>query len=94
MNGWRDTTPPDEVKFVQRMFQDSQLPIIEKVIGKDGGAYSNEADLLEPNFQATFFGSNYARLLQIKMKYDSKGLFIVQTGVGSEGWDHDGLCRV
>lgn len=60
----------------------------------DSGAYSNEADVREPNFQQTFFGTNYAKLKSIKQTYDPEGLFIVGAGVGSEDWDEDGLCRV
>jgi hypothetical protein len=60
--------------------------------GPNAGAYSNEADVTEPNFQTTFFGPNYAKLSAIKAKYDPKDLFIVRAGVGSERWDEWGLC--
>lgn len=33
-------------------------------------AYLNEADVYEPNHEVSFWGSNYARLLEIKNKYD------------------------
>ena len=62
--------------------------------GPNAGAYSNEADLLEPNFQTTFFGPNYAKLSAIKRMYDPEDLFIVGAGVGSERWDEWGLCKV
>jgi hypothetical protein len=62
--------------------------------GPNAGAYSNEADLLEPDFQTTFFGPNYAKLSAIKRKYDSLDLFIVGAGVGSERWDEWGLCKI
>ena len=76
-------------------FKRIQLPIIEQLTGPNAGAYSNEADSLETNFQSTFFGTNYARLGAIKTKYPtSTDLFIVKAGVGSERWDADGFCRV
>jgi FAD/FMN-containing dehydrogenase len=42
----------------------------------DSGAYFNEADLLEPNWQESFFGlNNYARLQAIKKTVDPNGIF-------------------
>lgn len=68
------------------------------------GAYMNEADVEEPNWQASFFGDKYSRLLDIKNKWDPWGIFWAPTTVGSEGWEvttADGvpsqngpLCRV
>ena len=54
-----------------------------------------QADLNEPNFQQTFWGSNYPRLLKIKNKYDPTDVFWCQPCVGNEGWEvvDDVLCR-
>ncbi|KAG6365628.1 hypothetical protein INS49_007239 [Diaporthe citri] len=43
-------------------------------LAPDGAAYLNEADYNEPNWQETFYGSNYPRLLSIKRKYDPYGI--------------------
>jgi FAD/FMN-containing dehydrogenase len=51
------------------------------------GAYINEADIQEPNWQQSFFGSHYDRLKQIKNKVDPHHLFICHHCVGSEDWD-------
>jgi hypothetical protein len=51
-----------------------------------GGAYGNEANIGEPNWQQAFWGKNYPRLLELKKKYDPTELFYVHHGVGSEGW--------
>ena len=48
------------------------------------GTYANEADYFEPDWQQTFWGSNYDRLLAIKRKVDPDNLFRVHHGVGSE----------
>ena len=48
------------------------------------GAYSNEADYFEPDWQRSFWGVNYARLLAIKKKVDPDNLFRVHHGIGSE----------
>lgn len=58
------------------------------------GAYLNEADADETNFQQSFWGSNYPRLRAIKAERDPSDLFIVRKGVGSENWDDSGLCRI
>jgi hypothetical protein len=93
-NTWKDGASIQDIKAVERSFRDIQLPILEKIAGAHGGAYSNEADVLEDDFQNVFYGSSYARLSRIKSKYDPNDLFIVRTGVGSERWDSYGLCRV
>ncbi|KAJ7577455.1 FAD-binding domain-containing protein [Mycena floridula] len=49
------------------------------------GGYINEADVYEPDFEASFWGDNYPRLLQIKNKYDPEHLLDVWHGVGWKG---------
>ncbi|KAJ7301702.1 FAD-binding domain-containing protein [Mycena albidolilacea] len=93
-NFWTDQTPLAEIDVLRRNFQTTQLTIMEQLSGKNGAAYSNEADVNEPHFQTTFFGLNYAKLTRIKAKYDPDDLFIVMAGVGSERWDEWGLCTV
>jgi hypothetical protein len=51
------------------------------------GAYLNEGDPTEPNWQQAFFGNKYQKLLDIKQKRDPWGLFWAQTTVGSEVWE-------
>lgn len=66
-------------------------------ITPNGAAYLNEADPNQPNWQETFYGSNYPHLLSIKRQYDPHGVLWAKTAVGSEGWDisADGrLCQV
>ncbi|CEL58396.1 hypothetical protein RSOLAG1IB_08503 [Rhizoctonia solani AG-1 IB] len=50
-----------------------------------GGAYQNEADVYEPDFTQSFWGSNYAKLLEIKNKYDPDGLLDCWHCVGWKG---------
>ena len=92
--GWPDTTPINEIEDIKQAMTGSWVPILANLTGEpDSGSYSNEADVREPNFQVTFFGSNYAKLKSIKKTYDPEDLFIVGAGVGSEDWDDAGLCR-
>ncbi|KAF8804519.1 FAD-binding domain-containing protein [Phlegmacium glaucopus] len=93
-NTWADPATIPQVQGNLTLFRRTQLPILEQLSGPNAGAYSNEADTLEANFQTTFFGPNYPRLCAIKAKFDPTDLFIVKAGVGSERWDSDGLCKV
>jgi hypothetical protein len=58
------------------------------------GAYVSESDYFQPDWQTAFWGTNYARLADVKRKYDPQGLFFVHHGVGSEAWSADGFTRV
>ena len=60
------------------------------------GAYINEALPFEKDWQHTFWGSNYERLLRIKRRVDPGDVFWCFPCVGSEHWrEKDGrLCRV
>jgi FAD/FMN-containing dehydrogenase len=48
------------------------------------GSYVNETDYFEPDWQRSFWGANYSRLLEIKRSRDPAGVFRVHHGVGSE----------
>ncbi|MHB8529079.1 MAG: BBE domain-containing protein [Caulobacteraceae bacterium] len=60
----------------------------------DTGAYVNECDYFQSDWQRAFWGPNYPRLSAIKRRYDPDGLFTVHHGVGSEAWSADGFTRV
>ena len=46
-------------------------------------SYFNETDYFEADWQTAFWGDHYARLLQVKERYDPGGLFFVHHGVGT-----------
>lgn len=52
-----------------------------------GGSYLNEAAVDEPKWQEDFYGQQYSRLLEIKQKYDPRGVFYATTAVGSDEWE-------
>ncbi|KAF8910415.1 FAD-binding domain-containing protein [Gymnopilus junonius] len=54
-------------------------------ITPNSGAYVNEADVHEPNYQFSFWNSKYQRLLQIKNKYDPERVFDCWECVGWKG---------
>lgn len=59
----------------------------------DPGSYVSESDFFDPQWQRSFWGTNYGRLAAVKKKYDPDGLFYVHHGVGSEDWRADGFTR-
>ena len=87
---WGDDTPLGIQKEYARQL--TQLNGRLREITPGSGAYFNEADPNEPNWQNTFFGANYARLKQIKDRVDPQGLFMCLHCVGSEDWSKDMSC--
>ncbi|KAK2873242.1 hypothetical protein FQN49_002498 [Arthroderma sp. PD_2] len=81
-----------EQEKISTQLTEVDVPLLAAV-EPDMGAYVNEADVNEPKFQQTFWGSNYDTLLRVKKRWDPRGLFFVRSGVGSEPWDKQGLCR-
>ncbi|KAK3324823.1 hypothetical protein B0T19DRAFT_492562 [Cercophora scortea] len=89
------TTAHDELNSVMNLL---------RAATPGGGAYFNEADGEEPDWQHSFFGENYDTLLQIKRARDPGQLFWAYASVGSEGWavktpnglptQNGRLCRV
>jgi FAD/FMN-containing dehydrogenase len=59
---------------------------IDEIIYPNGNpvAYYNEDWVGEPNWQTTWFGTNYDRLLDIKKRVDPTGVFTCNHCVGSE----------
>lgn len=95
VRGWAPGTPKSRQRDIQEEVTRVQVPLLKGLVldGEVMGAYLNEADGAEPEFQEAFWGSNYGRLLEVKRRWDPKGVFIVRKGVGSEEWDEEGMCR-
>jgi hypothetical protein len=66
---------------------------IRKII-PNAGSYVAESNFFDEEWRKSFWGPNYERLLAVKEKYDSSGLFFVHHGVGSERWSADGFTRL
>jgi FAD/FMN-containing dehydrogenase len=93
---WDFSIPRAEMEAYQTNLTEIVMPQIEAAT-PGGGAYLNEANFAQPDWQRVFYGSNYARLRDIKDTVDPLGVFYAQTAVGSEAWEEDGdgrLCRI
>ncbi|KAL0064420.1 hypothetical protein AAF712_008584 [Marasmius tenuissimus] len=67
-----------------------------KQLAPGSGAYINEADPYEPDFKEAFYGPNYARLLEIKDKWDPEHVLYGSLAVGGDRWkqtEEGRLCR-
>jgi FAD/FMN-containing dehydrogenase len=64
-----------------------------RAVAPGAGSYVSESDYFLRDWQRSFWGPNYPRLLRAKRRYDPDGLFFAHHGVGSEGWSKDGFAR-
>jgi FAD/FMN-containing dehydrogenase len=62
-------------------------------VAPKAGSYVSESSFFERDWQQSYWGTNYSRLLAVKTMYDPDGLFFVHHGVGSEQWSADGFTR-
>jgi FAD/FMN-containing dehydrogenase len=85
---------PDLVAADARRSRVQAAMAVLRAAAPDTGAYVNECDYFQPDWQKAFWGANYPRLLEIKRRYDPDGLFVVHHGVGSEDWSADGFTRL
>ncbi|RFU28972.1 hypothetical protein B7463_g7353, partial [Scytalidium lignicola] len=83
---WNFTAPWSEMLALQDLMTEQIMPQIEAVT-PNSGAYMNEADFRQPNFEDAFFGSNYAKLLKIKNTWDPSYFFYAIDSVGSTYWN-------
>jgi hypothetical protein len=88
---WEDSTPYAVQQQLMKNLTDIEVPILAAV-DPTMGAYTNEADANEPQWQTVFWGTNYPKLLQVKNKWDPRGLLRCNRCVGSERWDATGNC--
>jgi FAD/FMN-containing dehydrogenase len=63
-------------------------------LAPEGGSYVAESNYFERDWQASYWGTNYARLRAVKRRYDPDEMFFARHGVGSEGWSDDGFVKL
>jgi FAD/FMN-containing dehydrogenase len=84
---------PDEARARKRAATIRSAMDALRKVAPHAGAYVSESDYFQQRWQDAYWGPNYARLLQVKRRYDPDGLFTVRHGVGSEQWSADGFVR-
>lgn len=92
-NGWQDGSSQAVIDAVYAGVTAKTQKL--RALSPDTGAYFNEADSQEPDWQTSFFANNYARLLKIKRDVDSENVLWCRKCVGSGSYvEQDGrLCR-
>lgn len=85
VSGYMEGTPQCKIDALWKGSRDAMAFL--KKLTPGGGCYVNEGDYGEPDWQNTFFGENYARLLKIKNKWDPRSLFNCWKCVGWTGED-------
>lgn len=90
---WLPGHKPDLVAARKDAFAIDQAMNALRSVIPDAGSYVSESNFFEKNWQQSFWGRNYPRLLAVKQKYDPEGLFFVHHGVGTEEWSADGFTR-
>ncbi|KUJ13782.1 FAD binding domain-containing protein [Mollisia scopiformis] len=80
---WEEPLSPTDLEATTEGFLEMLEPL--KELTPSGGAYFNEAHYGEPEWEETFFGSNYERLVEVKGRYDPTHLFDCWKCVGWRG---------
>ncbi|KAJ5826500.1 FAD linked oxidase N-terminal [Penicillium robsamsonii] len=80
---WAEPLEADKQASVAGPFLQILKPL--KRLSPVGGTYFNEVHYLEPDWEQTYFGSNYPRLLETKNKYDLAHMLDCWKCVGRRG---------
>lgn len=83
MGGWTKGTPLSMQQSIIERINNAAQPLRNLTPG--GGSYANEDSILVEDWQSTFWGPNYDKLLSIKNKYDPTHLFDCYKCVGWRG---------
>jgi hypothetical protein len=84
VSSFSDSSPQSVVDAVYRDITYTKTAALRK-LSPDTGAYFNEADSYEVDWQTSFFGENYEELRRVKEKYDPGSVLWCRRCVGSEG---------
>jgi len=63
-------------------------------VAPEAGSYLAESDFFDADWKRSYWGANFARLAEVKHRYDPEGLFFTHNGVGSDEWSPDGFNRL
>ncbi|KAI3392996.1 hypothetical protein diail_4907 [Diaporthe ilicicola] len=85
---WNTSATPEDIAAANKALVERLQPWRD--VSPGAGAYMNEADINEPDWQQAFYGSNYGYLYELKQRYDPWSLLYAPTAVGSEDWYIEG----
>ncbi|KAG7094814.1 hypothetical protein E1B28_005627 [Marasmius oreades] len=90
-----DGEPMEQVLKDEERVTREFMPALKRIT-PGSGSYNNEADVNDPDFKKSFYGSNYDKLLAIKDRWDPDQILYGTTIVGGDRWHQttEGrLCR-
>ncbi|KAF1958216.1 putative isoamyl alcohol oxidase [Byssothecium circinans] len=93
MQFWNYTIPVSAMAEQERISTEEVISPLQDIAS---GAYMNEADFRNPRWREEFYGENWDRLVEVKRKWDPRGVLYAATAVGSDEWVVKGdgrLCR-
>jgi len=82
---WNTTDSADKVEALSRKLTFDWNPKL-RALTPGSGTYMSESDYIEPERPQSFHGDKYARLYDLKQRWDPDGVFYAQNAVGSEDW--------
>ncbi|KAF2181436.1 isoamyl alcohol oxidase [Zopfia rhizophila CBS 207.26] len=92
---WPQEANLSDMASLAKKMTNEWVPAVS-ALAPESGAYMNEADPQQPDWQNVFYGPNYDELLRIKQEFDPHDIFYAWTAVGSDRWfqnSNDALCR-
>ena len=82
VEGWPDGVAQP---FIDSTYRDVSAKVQKlRELSPETGAYFNEPDSYEPEWQPAFFGEHYDKLKEVKIKYDAGNVLWCRRCVGSE----------
>lgn len=93
VEGWQDGSLPSVIDAVHRDVTAKTKKL--RASSPEAGAYFNETDSKEPEWQKSFFADKYGRLKEIKRAVDPHDVLWCRNCLSSEAYvEQDGrLCR-
>jgi hypothetical protein len=82
VEGWPDGIAQSWIDSVYHDVGDKAQQLRD--LSPETGAYVNEADSYEPEWQRAFFGEHYKKLMEVKARYDPRNVLWCRRCVGSE----------
>jgi FAD/FMN-containing dehydrogenase len=91
---YAENSTREEILESARQMTDVKMRALSS-LAPESGAYFNECDTHQPDWQRAFWGDNYDRLLKIKRRIDPDDVFWCRNCVGNDRWTPQvdgGLC--